>query len=460
MALQFHNTLTGHKEPFEPIDANRITVYLCGPTVYNYAHIGNARPAVVFDVLNRLLRHHYPQVLFARNITDVDDKINKQSQQSGESIQTISGKYAKAYNEDLAALNVLPPDIEPHATEHIAEMIVMIQTLIDKGHAYEQDGHVLFDVTTYSDYGQLSKRDLNDMLAGARVDVADYKKNPGDFVLWKPSSDDLPGWDSPWGRGRPGWHIECSAMAAKHLGQVIDIHCGGQDLIFPHHENEIAKSCCANDEPLFARYWLHNGFITMSDQTMSKSLGNIELIRDVIKEHHGEVVRWVLLSAHYRQSVNWSARSIAQARKTLDRLYQILADTADINHTDQAPDNELVAALDDDLNTPQAFARLIALAKDLQKATNAHQQADYKGRLLASARLLGVLQTDPQHWFADKQDTDEGLKARIESLIQEREAARNNKDWQRSDDIRDELAAMGVVIEDSADGTRWHLKEK
>ena len=460
MVLQFQNTLTGHKEPFEPLDANRITVYLCGPTVYNYAHIGNARPAVVFDVLIRLLRHQYKKVIFARNITDVDDKINKQSQQSGESIQAISSRYAQAYNQDLAALNVLPPDIEPHATEHIAEMIVMIQTLIDKGNAYEQAGHVLFDVTTYPEYGRLSKRDPDDMLAGARVDVADYKKNPGDFVLWKPSSDDLPGWDSPWGRGRPGWHIECSAMAAKHLGQVIDIHCGGRDLIFPHHENEIAQSCCANDEPLFARYWLHNGFITMSDQKMSKSLGNIALIRDVLKEHKGEVVRWVLLNAHYRQSVNWSEKSVAQARKTLDRLYRILIDTDAIKAAKCPPDAELVAALNDDLNTPQAFARLIALAKDLQKTTDPQQLAQRKGRLLASADLLGLLQTDPQQWFDDRQSVDDDLKSTVEQLIQERETARKNKDWTRSDDIRAELDTMGVVIEDSADGTRWHLKEK
>jgi len=460
MALQFQNTLTGDKEVFVPLDEQRITVYLCGPTVYNYAHIGNARPAVVFDVLNRLLRYHYPEVVFARNITDVDDKINKQSQQSGQSIQTISAKYAQAYNEDLATLNVLPPDIEPHATEHIAEMIVMIKTLIDKGHAYEQDGHVLFDVTTYPDYGQLSKRDLDDMRAGARVDVADYKKNPGDFVLWKPSSDDLPGWDSPWGRGRPGWHIECSAMAAKHLGEVIDIHCGGQDLIFPHHENEIAQSCCANDEPLFARYWLHNGFITMSDQKMSKSLGNIELIRDVLKAHHGEVIRWVLLNAHYRQSVNWSEKSINQAQKTLDRMYRILVDHSDIKVQQQPPDKQLVAALNDDINTPQAFARLIALAKSLQKSHDANEQAELKGQLLASANLLGVLQTDPQQWFDNKQSTTDDLKETVAQLIQERETARKNKDWQRSDDIRDELDTMGVVIEDSADGTRWHLKEK
>ncbi|MCX7544396.1 cysteine--tRNA ligase [Marinicella gelatinilytica] len=458
MALQLQNTLTGEKEPFIPLDKNRVTVYLCGPTVYNYAHIGNARPAVVFDVLNRLLRHHYPQVVFARNITDVDDKINKQSQQSGQSIQAISGKYAQAYNEDLASLNVLPPDIEPHATEHIAEMIIMIETLIDKQHAYEQDGHVLFDVTTYPEYGQLSKRDLDDMRAGARVDVADYKKNPGDFVLWKPSTDDLPGWESPWGRGRPGWHIECSAMAAKHLGEVIDIHCGGQDLIFPHHENEIAQSCCANDQPLFARYWLHNGFITMSDQKMSKSLGNIELIRDVVDKHGGEVVRWVLLNAHYRQSANWSTDSIHQAQKTLDRLYRILADFSHIKTQETAPDKELVAALNDDLNTPKAFARLIALAKTLQKTESSAELTEIKGRLMSSAQILGVLQQNPTQWFDDKQVTDKNIKSTIEQLLKEREIARTEKNWQRSDDIRDELDTMGVVIEDTADGTNWHFK--
>ncbi|KAA3641928.1 MAG: cysteine--tRNA ligase [Proteobacteria bacterium] len=458
MALQFQNTLTGLKEAFIPLDEDRVTVYLCGPTVYNYAHIGNARPAVVFDVLNRLLRHHYPKVIFARNITDVDDKINQQSQQSGQSIQTISSYYAKAYNQDLATLNVLPPDIEPHATEHIAEMIVMITALIEKGHAYHRDGHVLFDVTTYPSYGQLSKRDLEDMRAGARVEVADYKNNPGDFVLWKPSSDDLPGWDSPWGRGRPGWHIECSAMAAKHLGQVIDIHCGGQDLIFPHHENEIAQSCCANDQPLFARYWLHNGFITMRDQKMSKSLGNIELIRDVVQAHGGEVVRWVLLNAHYRQSVNWSKNSIKQAQKTLDRLYQVLADHADVVTQQQAPDEQLVAALNDDLNTPQAFARLIVLAKSLQKADNPEDCKQAKGRLMASAQLLGVLQQDPQQWFANKQTTNKDLKVTIEQLIAERETARLEKNWQRSDEIRDELDKMGVVVKDSADGSQWQFK--
>lgn len=458
MALHFHNTLSGEKEPFIPLDPERITVYLCGPTVYNYAHIGNARPAVVFDVLNRLLRHHYPQVVFVRNITDVDDKINQQAQDSGESIQMISARYAKAYNQDIAALHVLPPDVEPFATEHIAEMISMIENLINRGHAYEADGHVLFDVTTYADYGQLSKRDLNDMRAGARVEVADYKRHPGDFVLWKPSPPQLPGWDSPWGLGRPGWHIECSAMAAKHLGEVIDIHCGGQDLIFPHHENEIAQSCCSHQQKLFARYWLHNGFITMSDQKMSKSLGNIELIRDVVAKYGGEVVRWVLLSAHYRQSVNWSEDTINQAQKTLDRIYRTLADGQQIDISKGKPDPEMIAALDDDLNTPMAFARINVLAKQLQKAENPQQQAELKATLLASAELLGLLQIEPKKWFSNKQAPADDSKTDIEALITERETARAEKNWQRSDEIRDQLDKMGVVIEDSNDGTRWHLK--
>lgn len=458
MALHFHNTLSGEKELFIPLDPERITVYLCGPTVYNYAHIGNARPAVVFDVLNRLLRHHYPQVVFVRNITDVDDKINQQAQQSGESIQTISARYAKAYNEDIASLYVLPPDVEPFATEHIAEMIAMINNLIDLGHAYEAEGHVLFDVTTYNDYGQLSKRDLNDMRAGARVEVAGYKRHPGDFVLWKPSTPDLPGWDSPWSHGRPGWHIECSAMAAKHLGEVIDIHCGGQDLIFPHHENEIAQSCCSHQQQLFARYWLHNGFITMSDQKMSKSLGNIELIRDVVKQYGGEVVRWVLLSAHYRQSVNWSETTVNQAQKTIDRIYRTLADCQHIEINRGKPDPEVIAALNDDLNTPMAFARINALAKQLQKADDPKQQALLKSSLMASAELLGVLQLEPKKWFSNKQSPADDLKVTIEALIKERESARLEKNWHRSDEIRDQLDKMGVIIEDSADGARWHLK--
>lgn len=458
MTIKLFNTLSGEKQIFKPIDENRITMYLCGPTVYNYAHIGNARPAVVFDVLNRLLRTVYPKVVFARNITDIDDKINNAAQQTGHSIKSISGKYAKAYNQDLKALGVMPPDIEPYATHHMPEMIAMIKTLIDQGHAYEAAGHVLFDVTSYADYGKLSKRDLQEQQAGARVKVADYKRNAGDFVLWKPSDESLPGWNSPWGRGRPGWHIECSAMAAKHLGKTIDIHCGGKDLIFPHHENEVAQSCCANQTKNFANYWVHNGFITMSEQKMSKSLGNIALIRDVLKTHKGEVVRWLLLNAHYRQSVDFSPKSLQQAEKTLNRIYAVLRDCEAVPIDQQvAIDEQLLNALKDDLNTPQAFARLNSLAKQLANADN-EQQAQLKASLINSAKLLGVLQTAPQKWFAQQQPTDQKLVQQVENLLAQRKQARADKNWEQSDQIRDQLEQLGVVIEDSADGTRWSLK--
>ncbi|MGJ8664407.1 MAG: cysteine--tRNA ligase [Marinicella sp.] len=459
MALQLHNSLSGNKELFKPIDPNRITMYLCGPTVYNYAHIGNARPAVVFDVLNRLLRHHYPHVVFARNITDIDDKINTFAKENNCSIKDVSSKYAKAYNEDLKALGVLMPNIEPYATDHVPEMIVMIEDLISKGHAYAAEGHVLFDVTTYEHYGELSKRSLEDMLAGARVEVATYKRNPGDFVLWKPSDATLPGWDSPWGRGRPGWHIECSAMAAKHLAETIDIHCGGKDLIFPHHENEVAQSCCANDTKNFANYWVHNGFITMSDQKMSKSLGNIQLIREVLAEVKGEVARWVLLSAHYRQSVDWTPETISQAEKTIDRIYTTLRDAQNIE-TDPAVgiDAEFLAALDDDLNTPRAFARVNQLAKLLANADSVEEQIKLKSSLIHSCELLGVLQKEPESWFAEKQVGGEDIKEQVEQLIVERAQARTDKNWSRSDEIRDELDALGVILEDSPEGTRWSMK--
>lgn len=459
MALHLHNSLSGNKELFTPIDPKRVTMYLCGPTVYNYAHIGNARPAVVFDVLNRLLRHHYPHVVFARNITDIDDKINTFAQQNNCSIKDVSSKYAAAYNQDLSALGVLMPDIEPYATDHVAEMIVMIEDLINKGHAYAAEGHVLFDVTTYKHYGELSKRSLDDMLAGARVEVAAYKRNPGDFVLWKPSDATLPGWDSPWGRGRPGWHIECSAMAAKHLAKTIDIHCGGKDLLFPHHENELAQSCCANDTRNFANYWVHNGFITMSDQKMSKSLGNIQLIREVLAEIKGEVARWVLLSAHYRQSVDWTPESVTQAEKTLDRIYTTLRDAHDVEiDADVGIDDEFLAALDDDINTPKAFARVNQLAKLLANADSTHEKSRLKSTLLKSCELLGVLQNDPEVWFEDKQAGGEDIKEKVEQLIVERAQARTDKNWGRSDEIRDELDAMGVVLEDSDEGTRWSMK--
>ena len=459
MPLVLFNTLTAKKEIFKPINPNSVTMYLCGPTVYNYAHIGNARPAVVFDVLNRLLRMTYPQVVFARNITDIDDKINNYAKETGRTIKSISSEYAKAYNKDLKSLNVSMPDIEPYATHHLGEMIAMIQTLIEKGHAYEAEGHVLFNVTSYDDYGKLSKRNLDDMQAGARVEVAGYKKNPGDFVLWKPSDDTLPGWNSPWGRGRPGWHIECSAMAAKHLGKTIDIHCGGKDLVFPHHENEVAQSCCANETQNFANYWVHNGFITMSDQKMSKSLGNIALIKDVVAENNGEVVRWLLLSAHYRQSVDFSQASLDQAQKTLNRIYATLRDNQHIEVIDDATiDTELLAALQDDLNTPMAFARINALAKQLANADSEDEKTHIKSSLMASAELLGIFHMSVDDWFAQEQDVDEALKQKVEQLIVDRKKAREDKDWAKSDAIRDEIDQLGVLLEDSPEGTRWSLK--
>ncbi|MEM9404157.1 MAG: cysteine--tRNA ligase, partial [Pseudomonadota bacterium] len=323
MTLHLHDTLQGKKVPFEPLVPGKVTMYLCGPTVYNYAHIGNARPAVVFDLLARLLRRNY-ELTFARNITDVDDKINAAAAEAGVKIGDITERFIEAYNADMGAIGVQPPDIEPRATQHIHEMIVMIDKLIAKGHAYEADGHVLFDVDSYDAYGRLSRRDLREMLSGARVEVAPYKRSPKDFVLWKPSAPELPGWDSPWGRGRPGWHIECSAMSARHLGETIDIHAGGQDLVFPHHENEIAQSTCAHGGAPFARYWLHNGFLSIDSTKMSKSLGNVLLVHNLIEEMPGEVIRLALLNAHYRQPLDWSDESVTAARRMLDRFYGAL----------------------------------------------------------------------------------------------------------------------------------------
>ncbi|MBV8063205.1 MAG: cysteine--tRNA ligase, partial [Nevskia sp.] len=328
--MQLHNTATGHKETFEPQDPSRVTMYVCGPTVYNYAHIGNYRPPVAFDVLARVLRRRYPGVAYARNITDIDDKINAAAQKEGVEIGVITSRYAAAFHEDLAALGVAPADHEPKVTAHIPQIIAMIERLIASGHAYAAEGHVLFQVSTYPDYGQLSRRDTRELLAGARVEVAPYKKEPGDFVLWKPSSPELPGWDSPWGRGRPGWHIECSAMAEALLGETIDIHGGGHDLVFPHHENERAQSTCAHSGRVFARFWLHNGFVTMNSEKMSKSLGNVLLVREMLKHAPGEAIRLGLLTGHYRQPLDWNDETIPEARRKLDRLYGALRDAGEV----------------------------------------------------------------------------------------------------------------------------------
>lgn len=458
MALHLYNSLTRRIEPFAPQDPGRPTMYVCGPTVYNYVHIGNARGPVVFGVLAALLRRRYGALVYARNITDVDDKINAAAAEAGVPISTITDRYAAAYREDMAALGVsgaFAPDVEPAATAHIAEMIAMIQRLIDQGHAYVEQGHVLFSVASFPEYGKLSRRDREEMLAGARVEVAPYKRDPGDFVLWKPSTDDLPGWDSPWGRGRPGWHIECSAMAARHLGPTIDIHAGGVDLQFPHHENEIAQSECAHGQRTFARFWLHNGMLTFGGAKMAKSVGNIQRVHDLVRAHPPEALRYALLSAHYRQPLDWSDALIEQSVRTLDRLYGTLRDLADValpavSGADIPP--AIDAALDDDLNTPAALAELSRIAADARKAERADDRARLKRELLAGGFALGLLQQDPAAWFARGAQDDD---ARIQALIDERAAAKKARDFARADAIREQLAGEGILLEDTPQGVRW-----
>lgn len=459
MTIKLHDTKQGRKVPFEPMHEGEVTMYLCGPTVYNYAHIGNARPAVVFDLLTRILRRRY-KLTFARNITDIDDKINAASLKTGKPIADITERFIKAYNDDMSALGVLPPDIEPRATEHVTEMITMIESLIAKGNAYVAEGHVLFDVSSYDDYGALSKRDLRQMIAGSRVEVAPYKKAAHDFVLWKPSTPELPGWESPWGRGRPGWHIECSAMAAKHLGTTIDIHAGGQDLVFPHHENEMAQSGCVHDGQVFARHWLHNGFLSMDHEKMSKSLGNVILVHDLIKSIPGEVIRLALLSAHYRQPLDWSGDTIASARRMLDRLYGAVRGIAvpdDMRAAAELPE-ELLAALEDDLNTPKAMAELFGLARTLNKMQGGKERQELAATMYAVGDLMGLLQHDPEAWFG--RDVEGALSSdEIDALIDERNVARAGRDFKQADAIRDQLAKAGVRIEDSTGSTTWRRAE-
>jgi cysteinyl-tRNA synthetase len=430
-------------------------MYVCGPTVYSAPHIGNARPAVVFDVLARLLRGRY-ELTYARNITDVDDKINAAAKASGLDIRTLTSQYVDAYHEDMQALGVLPPDIEPRATDHIPEMIGMIEQLIANDHAYVAEAHVLFRVKSFDDYGRLSRRDTRELLAGARVDVAPYKEEAGDFVLWKPSTPDLPGWESPWGRGRPGWHLECSVMVAKHLGTTIDIHGGGNDLIFPHHENEIAQSTCAHNGELFSRFWLHNGFVNVDHTKMSKSLGNILLVRELLEQVPGEAVRLALLNAHYRQPLDWSDSVLLEAKRKLDRLYGTLRDISgwQTQWKDAAPDPAFLNALEDDLNTPRALAALFDLTREANRSASATERATLAARLRVSAEMLGLLGSDPEAWFTS--DADAGLTgAQIEERLAERNAARQNRDFAAADRIRDELATLGISIEDGSDGTRW-----
>jgi cysteinyl-tRNA synthetase len=464
MPLSLYDTMAREKRPFVPVDPQRVTMYVCGPTVYNYAHIGNARPVVVFDVLFRLLRHTYGEeaVLYAANVTDVDDKINAKALAEGVPIDVITDRYLGIYNRDMATLGALPPTFQPRATQTMDAIIAMIGVLIDKGAAYAAEGHVLFSTGAYPDYGQLSGRSLEDMIAGARVDVAPYKRNPADFVLWKPSKPGEPMWDSPWGQGRPGWHIECSAMIEQTLGLPIDIHGGGNDLIFPHHENELAQGVCAahgceaGHGQDYARYWMHNGFLNFGAEKMSKSLGNVVLVHDLVKQTPGEAVRWALLVGHYRAPQEWSGVLLEQSRTSLDRLYGALRRAADLAPGRCAPAPRFLAALEDDLNTAQAMAELFVLASVLETGDEA-ARVKAKGELLASGALLGFLQADPEVWFQG--DADPQLKARVEALIADRIAARTAKDWSRADAIRDELNALNVVVMDSADGATWRLKE-
>ena len=456
--LKLYDTMTREKRAFEPADPSRVTMYVCGPTVYGYAHIGNARPVVVFDVLFRLLRQTYGDkaVVYARNVTDVDDKINKKAADEGVDIKVITDRYLEAYHADMDALGALRPTLEPHATDHIAAMQAQIGQLVERGHAYAAEGHVLFDTQAFPEYGQLSGRNLDEMIAGARVEVAPYKRHAADFVLWKPSKPGEPVWESPWGAGRPGWHIECSAMIEAQLGLPIDIHGGGIDLVFPHHENELAQGRCAHGTDSYARYWMHNGFLDMSGEKMSKSLGNVVIPHDLLKTVPGEVLRWALLSGHYRAPLDWTPELIEQSRRNLDRLYGALQRVQDIEVGEGEPPAAVVEALSDDLNTPKAYAELFALAKILELSKGA-ERAAAKADLLAAGNLMGFLSAEPDAWFAGAADDD--LRAKVEVLLEQRVAARAAKDWPKADAIRGELDALGVVVMDGPAGATWRLKE-
>ena len=465
--FRIYNTLTGKKEIFEPINENHIRIYTCGPTVYNYAHIGNARPAIISDLLVRFLKAIYPRVTYVSNITDIDDKIIDASEKLNIPIDELTTKYKNIYNEDMMSLNVIPPDFQPHATDHIPEMIEIIHKNLRNGKAYVSSGHVLFDVTSYPSYGRLSGRNQGDQLAGSRVEVANYKKNPGDFVLWKPSTGNQPGWDSPWGYGRPGWHLECSAMSEKSLGIPFDIHGGGMDLIFPHHENEIAQSCGScneNENPkAYVKYWLHNSLLNMDGEKMSKSLNNILYIRDLLKNYDGEVLRMTLLSAHYRQPINFNNESLINAKNILDKFYRALLSSKDIKiniKKIERPPSSVIDALSDDLNTSKVFAEINKIAKNLVTSKDDNQKKKYKEQLLSASSLIGILRKDPEEWLGiNKVESNIDLTI-IEGLIKERELARNDKNYSKADEIRNKLVDLGIEIEDTPDGTIWKSVKK
>jgi len=454
--LKIFNTLNSKKETFKPIDSKHVKIYACGPTVYNYAHVGNARMAVVFDTFVRTLRAVYPKVTYVSNITDIDDKIIEAAKEQEVEISQITDKYTKIYNEDMARLNVIAPDVQPKATEFIPEMINLIEDLISKDFAYEKEGHVLFHVPLYLNYGKLSNRNREEQIAGSRVEVAPFKNDPADFILWKPSDDTQPGWDSPWGFGRPGWHTECSAMSEKTLGLPFDIHGGGRDLIFPHHENEIAQSCCSSaniDDPTsYARYWMHNGFVTIDGEKMSKSLGNIILVKDLIEHHHGEVIRLALLSSHYRQGLDWNEKIIHQSKKLLDKLYAILKDLDNTDQDDAIQLNkDVIGPLMDDLNTPGLIAELNKIVKEFSTIKDEEKPA-VKSKLIFIGSILGILGDENFNHVSDE------FKNKIEELIQKRTDAKQNKNFDKADEIRQELLDLGVEIKDTSDGTNWNLK--
>ena len=453
----FHlfNTLSGNKEKLEAIDPKHLKIYACGPTVYNYAHIGNARMAVVFDTLVRTLREIYPKVTYVSNITDIDDKIIDAAKEQNVEITSITEKYTQIYNDDMAKLNVLAPDIQPKATEYISEMIELIIELIEKDFAYEKEGHVLFHVPSYSNYGKLSKRNKEEQIAGSRVEIAPFKKDPADFVLWKPSTEDQPGWKSPWGIGRPGWHTECSAMSKKTLGLPFDIHGGGRDLIFPHHENEIAQSCCSTaniDEPSsYAKYWMHNGFVTINGEKMAKSLGNIILVKDLAENYHGEVIRLALLSSHYRQGLDWNEKVIHQANKLINKLYEIKDDLDEVVVSKNNKNNlDTISILMDDLNTPGLITELNKIVKEYNSSEV--DRENIKTRLSLISNVLGILQDETFN------NISEEFKSKIDDLVAKRSNAKKNKNFELADAIREELLELGIEIKDSSDGTKWTLK--
>ncbi len=459
MPLRLHNTIARAMQDFEPIDPDHVRMYVCGPTVYSDIHIGNARPQVVFDVLYRLLLRLYPKVTYARNITDIDDKINARAKESGEDIGELTKRTTARYHADVAELGVLEPDAEPRATEHVPEMIALIGRLIENGHAYAAQDHVLFDVPSMSDYGGLSRHSRDALIAGARVDVAPYKRDPSDFVLWKPSGNDLPGWPSPWGRGRPGWHIECSAMSEKHLGVDFDIHGGGQDLIFPHHENEIAQSHCGNPGSHFARFWVHNGYVMSEGKKMSKSLGNFYTVCDLLDEFPGEALRLTLLQTHYRAPLDFTKDGVRRAKSILDRFYGALRGVEAAAGFEPEPPPALIAALTDDLNTPLALSALHEAVSELNAASNAAKKSAARNTVIAAGSLLGLLQRDPEDWFRWRGAGGDALDdAAIDAMIADRAAARAAKIFTKSDRIRDALADAGVILEDKPEGTIWRRR--